>query len=98
MSTITQGRRVMPNPEGWLPPDLQPGDYGRAVNPQAEGKRTGWWNVCAPDGTAGSLDPEIHTVTEHEDGTVTVSPSIDFSQRRPGAFHGFLQRGVWRSV
>lgn len=36
-----------------------------------------------------------HTVTEHEDGTITVSPSIFDA---PDGWHGFLERGVWRSV
>lgn len=46
----------------------------------------------------GSLNPELHSVTEHEDGTITVSPSIDLSQRDPTFWHGWLERGVFRSV
>jgi hypothetical protein len=93
-----QGRRLLPNADGYLPPSFEPGDYGRATNAEAiaVSERHGWWQVCAPDGSNGSLNPRIHAVTEHEDGTITVSPSIDFSQRRPGAYHGFLVRGVWR--
>jgi hypothetical protein len=86
----------MTDANGWLPPNFTPGDYGRAT--AAEIKPTSslaWWQVCAPDGSNGSLDPEIHTVTEHEDGTITVTPSLDFSKRRAGAYHGFLTRGIW---
>jgi hypothetical protein len=37
------------------------------------------------------MDPEIgHSVTEHEDGTITVSPSIQGDK-----YHGNLIRGVW---
>ena len=39
-------------------------------------------------------------MTEHEDGTITVSPSINLHPT-PGmhdGWHGFLERGVWRSV
>lgn len=89
------GRRVYADELGWLCVQLQPGDYGRATNALAEGRPSGWWQVCCPDGSEGSLSPENHTVIEHEDGTITVSPSIDISKRKAGAYHGFLQRGVW---
>ena len=59
------------------------------------------WTCCTPNGRIGSL--RGHEVTEHEDGTITVMPSILVYARpmhgdpvaRPG-FHGFLERGVWR--
>lgn len=104
------GRRVMPLESGWLPPNLQPGDYGRVDVPkllaamEAKGYPLSpdhpWthWECCAPDGMGGRLDPSIHNVVEHEDGTITVTPSIDFSKRKPGGWHGYLTRGVWRSV
>lgn len=48
-----------------------------------------------PSGGLGNLDQ--HTVTNHEDGTITVSPSILLT--RPGnrevRRHGFIRRGVW---
>lgn len=93
------GIRVWPSAEGWLDASamMQPGAYGRATNPNIKpGSAASWWEVTAPDGSMGVLSPELHTVTEHEDGTITVHPSIDFSKRRAGAFHGWLQRGVWR--
>lgn len=34
----------------------------------------GAWAVCTPNGRIGSVAK--HTVVEHEDGTITVSPSI----------------------
>lgn len=100
MGQITQGHRVMPNADGWLEPAEinQPSRYGRATNERVIGKRTGWWEVTAPDGSVGSLDPGIHTITEHEDGTITVSPSLDFSKRKPGGWHGYLRHGVFESV
>ena len=89
------GRRVMPNADGWLP-DFQPGDYGRATSPLIHpGSLVGAWNVCTPDGHHGTLSPELHQVEEHEDGTITVTPSIDMSKRIKGAYHGYLRRGVW---
>lgn len=55
------------------------------------------WLCTTPNGLFGNLSK--HTITEHEDGTITVSPSIlvtsgrDIGQPR---WHGFLERGVWR--
>ena len=37
--------------------------------------------------------------TEHDDGTITVSPSILMTSDNPaGAWHGYLERGVWQEV
>lgn len=106
------GRRVQPDEHGW-PPNLEAGDYCR-VAPQRRGdgteftedeKREWWtqpyWICCAPNGHGGNL--ARHTVIEHEDGTITVSPSILISTSRDGGktmielWHGYLERGVWRS-
>ena len=38
-----------------------------------------------------------HTVQEHEDGTISVSPSVLVTNRNI-ARHGFFERGVWREV
>jgi hypothetical protein len=40
---------------------------------------------------------EKHDVTEHEDGTITVSPSILLNDGRK-IWHGYLERGIWREV
>lgn len=60
----------------------------------------GTWSVCTPNGRIGSLAK--HEVTEHEDGTITVVPSILVHARpehgdvaeRPG-WHGHLSHGEW---
>lgn len=89
-----QGQRVY----DLEPHEFEEGDYGlwegrwfcRAPSP-----------VGRPDlyftGNLGN-----HQVAEHEDGTITVSPSILIG---PGAigregptWHGYLERGVWREV
>jgi hypothetical protein len=71
------------------------GDYGR-LEVGAEQKR--WvWHARPPRGHLGSL--ANHDVTEHEDGTITVSPSIlitSHNEGDPEVWHGFLERGVWR--
>lgn len=99
-SKLFPGKRIYPNEEGWLPPNIQPGEYGRITSPEIiDGwDRMGWWQCCAPDGSQGSINPEKHRVTEHEDGTITVWPSLDWSQRTPGKWHGWLEKGIWRSV
>lgn len=71
---------------------LKPGEYGKHP-------RTGDWFACTPNGHMGNLSQ--HDVTEHEDGTITVSPSILVTERRDGRdvelWHGYLKRGAWRS-
>lgn len=58
-----------------------------------------WWarvppNRSYPKGAIANL--EAHDVVEHEDGTITVSPSIAVSGG--GYWHGYLTRGVWSEV
>ena len=100
MGIVTQGTRVPPNIDGYL--DAQeidkPARYGRATAEGAKGGRAGWWNVTAPDGSVGSLNPKVHQVEEHDDGTITVIPSLDYSRNKPGGWHGWLRRGVFESV
>lgn len=99
MGVKTQGVRVMPNADGYLPRDIdKPAHYGRATADRVRETRAGWWEVTTPDGHVGSLNPQVHNVVEHEDGTITVTPSIDMSKRTPRAWHGYLTRGVFESV
>lgn len=63
-----------------------PGAYGTA-----NGKD---WFCTTPNGMLGNL--ASHQVQEHEDGTITVSPSILVSGAQTESWHGFLQRGIWR--
>ncbi len=83
-----QGRRVSDG-VSWHPSERQPGDYGFVAFP---GRPRELW-ICDPAGQFGRC--RKHEVTEHEDGTVTVSPSIHDA---PDGWHGWLERGVWRSV
>lgn len=85
------GRRVYLNENGELV--MAPGDYGKHSN--------GIWFARCPDPEISMGSLEAHEVVEHEDGTITVQPSILISydygdppvQKR---WHGFLERGVWR--
>lgn len=84
------GRRL-PDGTDWSS-DLSPGSYWRL---------DGHWYALTPNGELANLSG--HTVTEHEDGTITASPSILVSTCSPNKgtmvelWHGWLERGVWRS-
>lgn len=83
------GRRVELIPQQGGFQLLQPGEYGRWSD--------GTWYAETPNGHGANLGS--HQVTEHEDGTITVLPSIGVSKAAGGApwlWHGFLERGVWR--
>lgn len=70
--------------------NLEQGEYGKDSN----GK---WWaRVPSPGFGIGSLGN--HDITEHEDGTITVSPSILCTGHNAKQWHGYLERGVWREV
>lgn len=84
-----KGRRIYPNDKGNV--SFRPGDYGRTHDDV--------WHCRPPgeDSMMGSL--ENHEVTENEDGTITVKPSILVSYDgadRKWEWHGFLERGEWR--
>lgn len=55
----------------------------------------GWCGVT-PNGHQCGLVK--HDVVEHDDGTITVSPSIFVNEGRPNAWHGYLEAGVWKEV
>lgn len=72
------------------PYQLEPGEYTKAED--------GWW---ARTPTAPTLLASLknHQVEEHEDGTITVSPSILVEV--PGTtlrWHGYLKDGNWQAL
>ncbi len=83
----------------------EPGDYGRVM---VTGQ--GWkWFTCLPNGAVGRLH-DNHKVEENEDGTITVTASIEHNGRvyvskplqgggpisDPSSYwHGHLVDGVW---
>ena len=82
--------RKHPDPDGHL--RLAEGEYGRS--PQ-----DGVWYARPPGQHMGSL--ENHDVVEHDDGTITVSPSILITGYDGDClvqWHGYLERGVWREA
>lgn len=79
-----KGRRVYPDNEGHL--WLKPGDYGKDP-------RNNHWMARPPKGHTGDLNN--HEVIEHDDGTITVTPSILIIAGRD-TWHGYLEKGNWR--
>jgi hypothetical protein len=50
-----------------------------------------------PNGMCGNLSG--HSVVEHDDGTITVSPSILVNKGEGNvSWHGYLEKGIWREV
>lgn len=82
----TQGRCVILTENDT---SLWPCEYGK--NPI-----NGVWYCCTPNGHYGNLAG--HEVTEHEDKTISVSPSILVTDDSGELWHGYLERGIWREV
>ena len=68
-----------------------PGEYKK--NPD------GTWLLCLPTGIHGTINDKTWKIVEHEDGTITVSPSISTTVPNSPQYdwHGFLEKGVWRT-
>jgi hypothetical protein len=98
---ITQGRRLPDATLGesglgwdeWRNGAAAPGSYMRVSRDWDGQSYPPHWYIVDPAGAPGTL--VTHAITEHDDGTITVSPSILDS--RPAGWHGWLERGVWRS-
>lgn len=73
---------------------LKPGEYGFS-------SVDGLWH-CRPflrDGFyCGMANLGNHDVVEHEDGTITVKPSILITGHHGKHWHGYLKRGKWSEV
>lgn len=72
----------------WEAQILNPGEYARLPD--------GTYYAATPNGHIGNL--ANHDVVEHDDGTITVSPSILVHAGTTEVWHGYLERGVWRTV
>lgn len=86
--------RLPDAPQGDVLPDV---DY--------DDLQGGYWRTAAGTWMCGLPAPGFgignltkHTVTEHDDGTITVSPSILVETGDGRRWHGWLQRGVWRAL
>jgi hypothetical protein len=89
MSKEMIGKRFYPDEEHTFP--NVPGEYMKGEN--------GRWELCMPTGIHGAINDKVWKITEHEDGTITVSPSIDCKSTGANGkynWHGWLEKGVWR--
>lgn len=97
-----KGMRVRADETGRLPREEinRPGAYGKPsprlleklpVHLRRADSRMLYWEVTCPDGSSCILNPAIHTVTEFENGEITVFPSIVTP-----SWHGWLENGNWR--
>jgi hypothetical protein len=105
-----QGRRRPDTRLGDMPdPWPEPGDYwrpthddGRPLTSDEPGNLTGTvWMFCAPNGAIGTLT--MHTVREHDDGTITVAAGDGSSNSilitgGGTSWHGYIARGMWSEV
>jgi hypothetical protein len=87
--------RLYPDANGHV--DIVPGTYWQ--------DSAGAWWVCTPSGYAGILS--AHDVVEHDDGTISVTPSIltpfgpvksDGVTPNPRYWHGYLTNGEWTTT
>jgi hypothetical protein len=99
--------------------ELQAGDYWRYVNDDGEpliaagsleqsiakGNLTGGvWGIACPLGDGWAIGTlRLHTVREHDDGTISVLPGDGSSNsilvtRGDRSWHGYIYNGEWRPV
>lgn len=70
---------------------LPPGGYGWCEKLQR-------WFCRVPDERFFTGSLRSHQVTEHEDGTITVNPSILCGDGEGNSWHGWLIKGEWSEV
>ena len=88
---MMQGKRRDFTEEGFV--FLEPGEYGKGPD--------GIWWMRPPQSNgfySGPGNLSKHQITEHEDGTITVFPSILVYGHHDKTWHGYLERGIWREV
>ncbi len=86
-----QGQRVYFKNDNQWEHDWQQGDYGK--------NKDGIWFCRPPIVGFGVGCLSNHNVIEHENGTITVSPSILITGHKDGhpvTWHGYLEQGIWR--
>lgn len=82
----TQGRRRTNDDSIQRYSTLEPGDYW------PDSANVAFHGIC-PNGFHCNLS--AHCVVEHDDGTITVSPSILTKDGQGNEWHGYLKAGVW---
>jgi len=67
-----------------------PGEYGKDLD--------GQWYMRVPAIGFGMGCLSSHEIVEHENGTITVSPSILCTGHIGRQWHGYLEQGIWRET
>ena len=78
----------MPRVNGKAPHELNAGEYGKW-------SEDGHW-YAVPPGTDLVANLAAHSVVEHENGTITVTPSILVGDTRT-SWHGYLRAGEFET-
>lgn len=93
---ITQGKRIEVDDHGC---DLETGHIP-AQGTYYKDPRDGHWHGVAPSDQDHYYACNLtnHSIVEHDDGTITVSPSILIGRPGKKQWHGYLEHGVWREV
>lgn len=68
-----------------IEPMLLRGEYAQALDKDL-------WICRAPNGDLASFSTKTHQITVHDDGEVTMSPSLQFLTGQH--WHGYMRRGV----
>lgn len=76
----------MPRVDGKAPHELLPGEYGKW-------NKDGHW-YAVPPGTDLTANLSAHSIIEHENGAITVSPSILVGDGQ-ASWHGYLRNGIF---
>jgi hypothetical protein len=86
----TTGTRVY----GKAPHELLAGEYGR-WDLKTDGGGDGNFYAVPPE-TDLTANLASHTLIEHENGAITVTPSILVQRGRGESWHGYLTNGEWK--
>lgn len=92
-----QGKRLPLGEDGLLADpehQLRPGEYTGPVRGYTADKPAVFYAL--PNGHIGHVTSPPHTFHEEDDGSLTIRASI--LQVGGAAWHGYLERGVWREV
>lgn len=84
------------DPDAPLTPDV----LKHGTSPENGNLTNTVWGIVTPNGLYGMLS--IHTVREHDDGTISIRPGDGSSnsvliEQGPGgpSWHGYIEHGVW---
>lgn len=84
-----------------LPADFEPGDYCGPIRGYTGDLPAVFFSLPVeddhPDAGVRHVCAPPHSFAEHDDGTITVSPSILAVRPDGNGWHGYLEHGVWRS-